>query len=37
MYTTWFDIKNLCILPTEWIYVFGMILRVNTDYVPKQH
>jgi hypothetical protein len=29
--------KNLCILPTECICVFRMVLTVNSDYFPKQH
>jgi hypothetical protein len=32
MYTTHFNIKNLCILPTHFIHVFCVILRINSDY-----
>jgi hypothetical protein len=27
---------KLCILPTQCIYMFQMILTVNSDYFPKQ-
>jgi hypothetical protein len=27
--------KELCILPTECIFVFRMMLITNSDYVPK--
>jgi hypothetical protein len=34
---TCFNIKEPCILPTLWIYVFHMILTINSDYFFKQH
>jgi hypothetical protein len=36
MCTTCFNNQYLCILPTECIYGFHMILRVNRDDSPKQ-
>jgi hypothetical protein len=36
MYATCFNILDLCILPTECIYKFRMILLVNRDNFPKQ-
>lgn len=35
--TTCFNIQILCVLPTQCIYVFHMILAVNCCYFPKQH
>jgi hypothetical protein len=35
--TTCYNIQKLCILPTQCIYVFRMILTINSDYFPKQH
>jgi len=35
--TTFFNIQTLCILPTQCIYVFYMVLAVNCHYFPKQH
>jgi hypothetical protein len=32
IYTTCFNIKSLCIVPT----LLGIILRINSDYCPKQ-
>jgi hypothetical protein len=29
--------KELCMLPTECICVFHMILTINSDCFPKQH
>jgi hypothetical protein len=34
--TACFNIEELRILFTEFSYVF-LILRINNDYVPKQH
>ena len=31
-YTMWFNVKNICILLTWCIYIFCMVLTVNTDY-----
>jgi hypothetical protein len=28
---------KLCILPTQCIHVFRMVLTINSDYFPKQH
>jgi hypothetical protein len=35
--TNLFDVQKLCILPTQCIYVFHMVLTINSDYFPKQH
>jgi hypothetical protein len=35
--TTCFNTLNLCILPTECIYVFRMVLTIDSDCFPKQH
>ena len=35
--TTNFNTKNVCILPTQCIYVFCMILTINSDHFHKQH
>ena len=35
--TTCFNVQTLCILPTQCIYMFRMILAVNCHYFPKQH
>jgi hypothetical protein len=35
--TTCINNKLFCILPTEHIYGFRMVLRINNDYFPKQH
>jgi hypothetical protein len=32
--TTCFNIQQLCVLPTEFIYVPRMIIRINNDYFP---
>jgi hypothetical protein len=32
-----FGIKELYVLPTQCIYVFRMILTINSYYFPKQH
>jgi hypothetical protein len=32
MCTTCFIIQKLCILPTQFVYVFHMILTANSDY-----
>jgi len=29
--------KKLYILPTQYIYIFRIILSTNSDYVPNQH
>jgi len=34
--TTYFCVEQLCILPTEVIYVFLIFLTVNSDYFHKQ-
>ena len=31
------DVKELCTLPTNCIYVFCIILRINDGYFPEQH
>jgi hypothetical protein len=33
---THFSIKELRILATDSIYVFGIALRINNEYFPKQ-
>jgi len=33
---THFCVEQLCILPTEFMYVFLVFLTVNSDYFPKQ-
>lgn len=33
----YFNIKDLCILPGEYIYVFCMILQKYNNYFPAQH
>jgi hypothetical protein len=33
---TFYNIQKLCILPTQCIYVFRMVLTVNSDCFPKQ-
>jgi hypothetical protein len=35
IYTTYFNDLQLCILLTECIYGFHIILRVNSDYFPN--
>jgi hypothetical protein len=35
--TTCLNIKENCILPTQCICVFRMILTINSDYFPNQH
>jgi regulation of enolase protein 1 (concanavalin A-like superfamily) len=35
--TTWFNNQQLSILPTESIYGFLTILKINSDYFPKLH
>jgi len=35
--TTCFSIQTLCVLPTQFIYVFRLIQAVNCHYFPKQH
>jgi hypothetical protein len=37
IYTTRFNTLKLCILPTECICVFRMVLTINSDCSPKQH
>jgi hypothetical protein len=37
MCITLFNIQQLLILPTEYIYEFRVILRMNSGYYPKQH
>ena len=32
-----FNIQQLCVLPTQCIYVFFVDLRTNSDYFPIQH
>jgi hypothetical protein len=34
---TCFNIQKLCIFPTHYMYVFHVILRINSDCYPKQH
>jgi hypothetical protein len=36
LYTTYFNILKLCILLTECIHMFLVVLTVNSDYSPKQ-
>jgi hypothetical protein len=33
----YFNILKLCILPTQCICVFRMVLTINIGYFPKQH
>jgi len=33
---TIFGVQNFYILPTQCIYVFFMVLRINTNYLPMQ-
>jgi hypothetical protein len=35
VFTAYFDIKELCIFSTDYIYVFRMIHIINREYVPK--
>jgi hypothetical protein len=35
--TAWFNIVKLCILPTQCICVFRMVLIISSDCFPKQH
>jgi hypothetical protein len=35
--TTFFNIKKLNVFPTEYIYNFCMILRINSNYYPMQY
>jgi hypothetical protein len=37
IYTTYFKISEFCILSTECVYVFHMVLTINGDYLPKHH
>jgi hypothetical protein len=38
IYTTYFNTLNkTLLLPTRCIYVFRMVLTINSDYFPKQH
>jgi hypothetical protein len=37
IYTICFNTLKLCILPTECICVFRMVLTINSDCFPKQH
>jgi hypothetical protein len=37
IYTTRFNILKLCIVLTQCICVFHVILTVNSDCFPKQH
>jgi hypothetical protein len=30
-------LKKLSILPTQCVYVFRMVLTINSDYFPKRH
>ena len=32
-----FNIQQLYVLPTQFIYVFCVDLRINSDYFPIQH
>ena len=32
-----FNIHKFCVLPTQYIYVFCVDLRTNSDYFPIQH
>jgi hypothetical protein len=35
--TSWFNIQQFYVLPTQCIYVFCVDLRTNSDYFPIQH
>jgi len=35
--TTRLNVKELHVLSTQYIYVFCMDLRTNSDYFPTQH
>jgi hypothetical protein len=37
IYTTHFNILKLCILPTQCICVFHVVLTINIGYFSKQH
>jgi hypothetical protein len=37
IFTTRFNTLKLCILPTQSICVFRMVLTINSDSFPKQH
>jgi hypothetical protein len=37
IYTTFFNTLKLRILPTQCIFVFRMVLTINSDCFPKQH
>jgi hypothetical protein len=37
MCTTGFNIQQLLVLLTDCIYVFRMVLTINSDYFLKQH
>jgi hypothetical protein len=37
MHTTCYNILKLCILARECIYVFRMVLTINSDCFSKQH
>jgi hypothetical protein len=35
--TSCFNVTNLCTFPTDYIYVFHMILRIKRNYLPNHH
>jgi len=35
--TTWLNIQQFYVLPTQCIYAFCVDLRTNTDYFPTRH
>jgi hypothetical protein len=37
IYVMYFNNKYLYILPTQFIYVLPMVLRIKGDYFPKEH
>jgi hypothetical protein len=37
VYALWLNFKEFCILATQYIYVFCMILKVSGHYFPKRH
>ena len=34
--TIYYNIQNICILPTECVHMFKMILTINSNYFLKQ-
>jgi hypothetical protein len=37
IFTTYFNILKLLILPTDCVCVLRMVLTIESDYFPKQH